>query len=98
MPRFSVYLIDHDGDMETCPAIVDVPTDAEAMICAVGIAKDGAGAEVWDKSRLVCRVPTTANVAAMSKKRGSARVATLTPERRLEIAKKAVAKRWRGCG
>jgi hypothetical protein len=57
MPRFSVYLIDRDGDMETWPIIVDVPTDAEAMICAAAIAKNGAGAEVWDMSRLVCRVP-----------------------------------------
>ena len=57
MPRFSVYLIDHGGDTETSPTIVDVPTDAEAMICAAAIARKGTGAEVWDKSRLVCRVP-----------------------------------------
>ena len=46
--------------METWPIIVDVPTDAEAMLCAAAIAKGGAGAEVWDMSRLVCRVPAPA--------------------------------------
>ena len=69
MPRFSVYLIDCGGDMETSPTIVNVPTDAEAMICAAAIARDGIGAEVWDKSRLVCRVPAPHRIERRSAER-----------------------------
>jgi hypothetical protein len=57
MPRFSVYLIHDTGDTETFPIIVDVETEAEALISATAYARDWAGAEVWHLSRMVCRVP-----------------------------------------
>lgn len=63
---------------------------ADAVGLAVLIGKIATG-EVQDKPEDDGKDPAA---KAMGKKGGTARAASMTPERRAEIAKKAAAKRW----
>jgi hypothetical protein len=65
---------------------------ADAVGLAVHVARIATG-EVQDMPEDDGKDPAA---KAMGKKGGAARAASMTPERRAEIAKKAAAKRWGG--
>jgi hypothetical protein len=92
MPQYRIYLISTHHLFTKPPILVDVETDAEAMMHASGVARTHVGAEVWLGTRLVCRVPnqalldvhTASRVASMSSQAPLPRaVAGLEPAFRL---------------
>jgi hypothetical protein len=61
---------------------------------AAKLVVDIASGEVEDRERTPEERGVDPGASAMGKKGGPARAASLSPERRAEIAKKAAAKRW----
>lgn len=67
------------------------PTDVVSN--AIKVARIATGEETEELAPPPGKDP---NAAALGKKGGKARAASMTPERRKEIASKAAAKRWSG--
>lgn len=65
---------------------------ADVIGAAIRVARIATGEEEEDTAAV------SSAAAEMGRKGGKARAASMTPERRAEIARKAAAKRWMGKG